>query len=296
LARQTQSYYEILGVNPRATQSEIRSAYVRLMKSHHPDMRRQDGLIHKPDFAPLITRCYGVLKDPAKRAKYDTELARGAAIRRHIPQLHDRRKSPRLPRPSRVGATILVIAVVSVPFLSQLTGKPSAAAPAASSSFYDHTDNGLPPTILISPSMRRQVDLALSVAPHDAERISQSCFQRASQIPSDSAADLCIVFDEAASYLRGLNGDNPDSTYFETEFVRLREDSAMGSFGAAGEARLKQLRRLAFLTLMQEMRARTADVGQTATQDEHPKPADAVSCGPSLCKNGTSSDSTGKKQ
>lgn len=296
MARPAQTYYEILGVNPQATQSEIRSAYVRLMKSHHPDMRRQDGRTHEPEFAPLITRCYGVLKDPAKRAKYDTELARGVAIRRQTPQLRDRRKSPRLPRPSRASATLLVIAVALVPLLSQLTREAPSEAPAVSSSFHDHSDSGLPPTILISPGMRQQIDLALSVAPHDAERISQSCFQKASQTGSDSAADLCIVFDEAASYLRGLDADNADSTYFDTQFVRLREDGAMGTFGAAGQARLKQLRRLAFLTLMQEVQARTADVEKSAAQNGKAKPLAAMPCEVVLCKNGTSALVAGKKQ
>ena len=65
------NYYDLLGVTPAATLAEIKKAYRKLARRHHPDMNGGD-----PDAAArfkLITEAYEVLCDPAQRRNYDRE-------------------------------------------------------------------------------------------------------------------------------------------------------------------------------------------------------------------------------
>ncbi|MGH2693636.1 MAG: molecular chaperone DnaJ [Actinomycetota bacterium] len=62
-------HYETLGVSRDAAQDEIKRAYRRLARAHHPDANRND-----PDAAERfkeIQRAYEVLSDPEKRRRYD---------------------------------------------------------------------------------------------------------------------------------------------------------------------------------------------------------------------------------
>lgn len=62
-------YYEVLGVSRNATDKEIRSAYRRLARKHHPDVNpndKQSEAIFKE-----VNAAYDVLSDPEKRRKYD---------------------------------------------------------------------------------------------------------------------------------------------------------------------------------------------------------------------------------
>ena len=66
---QYKDYYDILGVTRAASQDDIRKAYRKLAKRHHPDVSKEkdsDARYRE------INEAYEVLKDPDKRAKYDT--------------------------------------------------------------------------------------------------------------------------------------------------------------------------------------------------------------------------------
>jgi curved DNA-binding protein CbpA len=66
-------HYALLGVRSDASRREIRRAYRRLARLHHPDVNpRPDG--HRR-FAELA-RAYAILNDPAERARYDRTLHR----------------------------------------------------------------------------------------------------------------------------------------------------------------------------------------------------------------------------
>ena len=59
-------YYNILGVTQHSTPDEIRQAYRKLVKEHHPDRGGDSEKFKK------INEAYDVLKDQQKRAEYDT--------------------------------------------------------------------------------------------------------------------------------------------------------------------------------------------------------------------------------
>lgn len=58
--------YEVLGLSKNASQEEIKSAYTKLAKQHHPD--RKGGSEEK---FKEINEAYETLKDPSKRQQYD---------------------------------------------------------------------------------------------------------------------------------------------------------------------------------------------------------------------------------
>src|SRR5436190_7152165 len=62
-------YYKILGVNKNATQDEIRAAYRKLARKHHPDLNQNDKEAHKK--FQQLNEANEVLSDPEKRKKYD---------------------------------------------------------------------------------------------------------------------------------------------------------------------------------------------------------------------------------
>lgn len=64
-------YYEALGVPRAATEKEIKSAYRKLARQHHPDLHQGDAKKAAEEKFKTINEAYEVLSDPEKRAKYD---------------------------------------------------------------------------------------------------------------------------------------------------------------------------------------------------------------------------------
>lgn len=62
-------YYKVLGVDSKASQSDIRKAYRKMAKKYHPDINKDNPEAEKHFQA--INEANEVLSDPEKRKKYD---------------------------------------------------------------------------------------------------------------------------------------------------------------------------------------------------------------------------------
>jgi curved DNA-binding protein len=62
-------YYKILGIDKSATSKDIKNAYRKLARKHHPDLNPNDADAKK-NFQ-LVNEANEVLSDPEKRKKYD---------------------------------------------------------------------------------------------------------------------------------------------------------------------------------------------------------------------------------
>ena len=67
-----QDYYAVLGVPPGATLQDIKRAYRRLARLHHPDLNKEA----RDDLIKCLNEAYEVLRDADRRAAYDAQFAR----------------------------------------------------------------------------------------------------------------------------------------------------------------------------------------------------------------------------
>ncbi len=79
-----ESHYEVLGVQPEAATREVKSAFRRMAKKHHPDTRSPAGSREAGERAAdaamrRLLEAYRILSDPEKRRIYDRSLRKKAA-------------------------------------------------------------------------------------------------------------------------------------------------------------------------------------------------------------------------
>ena len=65
------TYYEVLGVDKKASQEDIKKSYRALAKQYHPDKNKEEGAEEK---FKEISAAYDTLKDENKRRTYDLDL------------------------------------------------------------------------------------------------------------------------------------------------------------------------------------------------------------------------------
>ena len=66
-------YYQVLGVDKKASQDDIKRAFRKLARKYHPDLNPNDATAK--DKFQAINEANEVLSDPEKRKKYDEYLA-----------------------------------------------------------------------------------------------------------------------------------------------------------------------------------------------------------------------------
>lgn len=72
------NHYDSLGINSNASAKEIKTAFYKLSKKHHPDVNPDDK--NAANKFSTISNAYDILSDPVKRRDYDNELLSHTSI------------------------------------------------------------------------------------------------------------------------------------------------------------------------------------------------------------------------
>ena len=67
------THYQVLGIAPDASATEVRDAYRQRAREHHPD-RSRSSAVGFDAAMPEVNEAYRVLSDPGRRAMYDAGL------------------------------------------------------------------------------------------------------------------------------------------------------------------------------------------------------------------------------
>jgi len=79
--RNPTTFYDTLGVERDASESEIRQAFRRLALEHHPDRFTDAKRAAAEERFQVITEAFNVLSHPESRDNYDTEISKGTNIK-----------------------------------------------------------------------------------------------------------------------------------------------------------------------------------------------------------------------
>lgn len=71
MASDFQDYYAALGVSKTASPDEVKKAYRRLAREHHPDLHPEKDKAKAAEKFKAVNEAYEVLSNPEKRTKYD---------------------------------------------------------------------------------------------------------------------------------------------------------------------------------------------------------------------------------
>lgn len=71
------THYEVLGISPRATADEVKSAHRKLVLKHHPDHSNDPKSV---DIFIRVTQAYEILGDAERREEYDLTLRFQASV------------------------------------------------------------------------------------------------------------------------------------------------------------------------------------------------------------------------
>jgi curved DNA-binding protein CbpA len=236
----TKSLYAILNVAPDADPAVVEAAYKALMKKYHPDVRTDDPESARRRAAE-INEAFHILKDPAKRAEYDTsEWARREAARRNAaalaegprpyqPPIPPRRRRSKWPALFMIAAAALAVFFIWRGSDAALGEEPSLPPTIASKA--RKSENGL------TPVSEADVHRAVAEFGRIKERsgllglsaFSRDCFAAQSRSDHVSDFDFCVAFDKAAlTYGVDLPGHNylPQLPRFEPLEINRRHAAA----------------------------------------------------------------------
>ena len=76
------NYYDILGVDRKASEQDVKKAYKKMALKFHPDKNKDPGAEEK---FKEIAEAYDVLVDADKRSVNDTKLLNSDSCPRNIP-------------------------------------------------------------------------------------------------------------------------------------------------------------------------------------------------------------------
>ena len=200
-------HYSVLGVTPASEDVVIRAAYHALMRRYHPDA---DPSSEAAERARVINEAYAVLRDPAKRARYDESL--GARDLKFEPGAHPERPKPlrsRLAPAAAIGVTLLAVGMVVFAI-----SPPTNPSPASRSR---------PPAELSASSVAKPVQ---------AKGMERPTKQAAGACADSSAGRL--IKDELFRRAGGLRGADHDQLSQVAGHASVRIDSARPKAGQDG--------------------------------------------------------------
>jgi curved DNA-binding protein CbpA len=258
-----QDHYRVLGVARDADLSQIRAAYVSLLKRYHPDQAdAREALENAPQIQRVIT-AYRVLKDSAARAQYDATF-RPAVRPTFTPnspppfarKIHRAGFRFKLDREAIAYTVMLVFAAVGLHLLvSRLIQEPRPARKAlpGSSSMQE---------IAARTQLEAVVRNAGMMSRAEASNYSSRCFAAAQGGRDPVATDMCIGFDMAYVYWRdAVGGPLITDPYFQAEAMDSRFRNALNRLKPTGTAaRVQSIRAATLRAIMQTPRP-TDDFG-----------------------------------
>ena len=248
-----QTYYDVFALDQRATAQQVRTAYLRLMKVHHPD--KSEGQ-QAPGFVALINLSYETLSDPVKRAAYDADLRHRniVAIAASSPPIASSKKRF---LPPRLATVMLACAgFAGIGLMVTLSQSDNLLETLFTASWEQNTavePAGLP-RLTKRDAIRRQARLAKTLSPSEALIFSERCFRQAKADASGRALQLCIIFDDAFIYWRQTpqwNAMMPP--YFNDGVVHTRHANSLLRFEVNTEGTLAHLRYEAFRALLDDV-------------------------------------------
>ncbi len=211
--------YRILGVQPRASQGEIRAAYIAKMKLLHPDAATASE--QTASAAQEVTAAYWQLRDPARRAEHDRRLIEQLPdadapvihppLRRHL--AGERREIPANGRRAnaagrgitRAAAVLTLVAVAGAGTLLYM-GRVNPGGVARASAKVTASDQ----VPVAARRTRRPLDGGMRTAAADdfatividlgldgARVYSRRCLEELKARPSMAMLDYCIAFDDS---------------------------------------------------------------------------------------------------
>ncbi|MDP9412564.1 MAG: J domain-containing protein [Pseudomonadota bacterium] len=197
------NHYALLGVGEDATASEIRSAYLRLMKERHPD---REGHVSTPTgSAAEINSAYWVLRDPTRRMRYD-EALREEEREWIYPLVPLRAATPpgKSTRPLELaGAGALLAVMIGLVLIGQRElderGKSWAGAVPFPQSASDLIDGKAPQpsqaAAVNESSIAEAAATATRIPSDKAAEHSRQCFEELAASPGLRLLDYCLAFD-----------------------------------------------------------------------------------------------------
>jgi hypothetical protein len=265
--------YEFFEVEPDASASEIRAAYLRLMKKHHPDRNgdfASDAGSGKQ--AASLNAAFAILRDPQRRAEYDAkylELGDSGRYRRDSPKLvKPRTRSPRRWPVMTACAAMIVSAILLLDHASHTSASPFADVAGAVST-------AAPPITIQpnAPESRAVIRTAIIASFDDATTFSRQCFADAANVDQPNATGRCVIFDEAFVLWNSKALDAGEApAYFQLDLRRGRHLGALAASNNDREAVLRRLRSTALSALLTQIRD---DMSASASKAASAPPQDA---------------------
>lgn len=260
-------FYSILHVERTASTDEIRSAYLKLLKQHHPDRAADEAERERASrYSATLNVAFATLRDPLKRAAYDRRHPASQAVRvRH--ERADIQIGVHAPGMSVaslgqfLGAfSIAVVALVAGGiFLSgpQMRGwlAMNEAAPLGSVPANRFSAN----FVLQPDEVARTVRLASQLSMNRAADVSRNCFRQALSSSGPGATALCVIFDNAV-VMSGARSRQNDlgSSYFRVQLIKARHLGALAPWGADNEHTLTRLRSVTLKSMLANIAPNTA--------------------------------------